>query len=164
MRKIFTFLVLILLCVAGYSYWMYFRVYSEGSREGQLQKFSRKGNIFKTYEGELVQSSMRSLSTKVFYFSVSDQKIADSLESLVGRDIKLHYNEFNKSLPWRGEDYSKSASVQNGEISSGQYIVDRIDLVLPQATNYPQQVPANLPQQIAPAPQQTTPQQTVPQQ
>jgi hypothetical protein len=160
MRKILMAILFILAILAGYIYWMYFRVYSDGSRDGQLQKFSRKGNIFKTYEGELVQVSMRSLNTKVFYFSVTDQKIADSLEKLVGQEVKLHYSEYNKSLPWRGEDYTAVGATQNGDPTGGQYIVDRIDAVL-QPNYYPQQgiMPqqqATLPQQAVSAPQQQT--------
>ena len=56
MRKVtFISILVILLLVTGYTYWFYYNPYSEGSREGVLQKFSRKGNVFKTYEGEMIQ-------------------------------------------------------------------------------------------------------------
>jgi hypothetical protein len=56
MGRIFGIVVAVLLIITGIVYWNYFRVFSESNRDGTLQKFGRKGNIFKTYEGELVQN------------------------------------------------------------------------------------------------------------
>jgi hypothetical protein len=170
MRKFLGILGLILLIGAGYIYWTYYREYSSGARDGVLQKFSRKGNIFKTYEGEIVQNSLRGLSSKIFYFSVSDQKIADSLDKLVGKDMRVHYTQYQGSLPWRGDNYTKESAAQNNESDNGQYIVDRIEEVkmnfiengyYPQQgqQQQPQQQP-NQQQQIAqPQPQVAQPQQ-----
>jgi len=71
-------------------YWHYYYIYSDGNREGILFKFSYKGNIFKTYEGEIVQPGLRSIqmggvNTNNFFFSVTNKKLADSLGKITGR-------------------------------------------------------------------------------
>lgn len=130
MRKFaFLLFVLVLLFGTGYVYWFYYNSFSDGTREGILFKFSRKGNIFKTYEGEMVQPGLRSTSGGVinsnnFYFSVTDVKIADSLEKVIGKTVNVHYVQYRKSLPWRGENYNGRQNQENG-----QYIIDRIERV-----------------------------------
>lgn len=128
MRKIvFISILVMLLLGTGYVYWFYYNPYSEGSREGVLQKFSRKGNIFKTYEGEMIQLGFGQRGTafnaQYFYFSADDPMVADSLENCLGKKVRLHYVQYRKTLPWRGENYNK----QNAE--KGQYVVDRIERV-----------------------------------
>lgn len=100
-----TFLIILF---GTWIYWSYFFTYSDGYRAGLLQKFSRKGNIFKTYEGEMVLSSVESnknvaIASEKFLFSVADKKIALQLDTVQGRNISVHYTQKNKTLPWRGE-------------------------------------------------------------
>jgi hypothetical protein len=129
MRKvIFLSILFLLLFGAGYIYWFYYNSFSDGTRDGVLYKFSRKGNIFKTYEGEMVQPGLRSvqggtINTNNFFFSVSDVKLADTLDKCIGKSVKVHYIQYRKSLPWRGENYNG----KNQE--NGQYIIDRIENV-----------------------------------
>ncbi|MGI8581625.1 MAG: hypothetical protein ACR2KX_05505 [Chitinophagaceae bacterium] len=90
--------------------------YSDGNRAGRLIKFSNKGYIFKTYEGELNLGGINTtnggiLINNMWQFSVSDKSVADSLSTLEGKDVTLHYREKIKALPWRGES---------------RYIVDKI--------------------------------------
>ncbi|RYD58995.1 MAG: hypothetical protein EOP56_01835 [Sphingobacteriales bacterium] len=131
MRSIIVLSILVIvLGIVGYGYWFYYNPYSDGYREGVLQKFSRKGNVFKTHEGELIQLGFGQrnggyLNAQYFYFSVDDNKIADSLERSIGKIVKVHYNQYRRSLPWRGENYDKV----NPE--RGQYIVDGIADVRP---------------------------------
>ncbi|MFZ4520544.1 MAG: hypothetical protein ACOYNC_02495 [Bacteroidales bacterium] len=96
-------LVLVIFC-----FWKYSFTYSEGNRSGLLQKFSYKGTIFKTYEGELILSSVKSsqdvsLASEKFHFSVPDKALAEQLLKLEGTTVVLHYKEKNGTLPWRGE-------------------------------------------------------------
>ncbi len=117
---VITILVLLLIG-SGYFYWKYYFTYSDGNRTGLLQKFSRKGNLFKTYEGELVLNSLTSsssmpLSAEKFYFSVDKQPVADKLMGLEGQKVILHYEEKKGALAWRGDSY---------------YIVDSVKLVAP---------------------------------
>ncbi|HMN32624.1 MAG: hypothetical protein IT215_02205 [Chitinophagaceae bacterium] len=128
MKKIIFLSVLIGgLFLSGYVYWFYYNIYSDGIRDGVLYKFSRKGNVFKTYEGELIQPGLRasqrgtSINTNNFNFSVLDEVIADSLQAVIGKTVKLHYIQYRKNLPWRGENYNSN----NQE--NGQYIIDRIE-------------------------------------
>jgi hypothetical protein len=100
-----TFVVLI---IGAYIYWSFFFTFSDGYRAGLLQKFSRKGNIFKTYEGEMILSSVQSnknvaLASEKFIFSVSDLDVALQLEQMQGKNVVVHYTQKNNTLPWRGE-------------------------------------------------------------
>lgn len=128
-KTVFLFILVLLLLGTGYVYWFYYNSFSDGSREGILFKFSRKGNIFKTYEGEMVQPGLRSagarINTNNFFFSVTDVKIADSLNKVIGKSVSVHYIQYRKSLPWRGDNYN--GMNQNQE--NGQYIIDRIEKV-----------------------------------
>lgn len=124
LKTIFIAIFVILLAVTGYVYWYYYNPYSDGYREGVLQKFSRKGNVFKTYEGEMIQLGFgqrgAAINSQYYYFSVSDEQLADSLEHCLGKIVKLHYTQYRRSLPWRGENYDKTNA------DKGQYMVDGI--------------------------------------
>ena len=95
-RILYWFIFIFLLFIAAFVYWKYFFTYSDGYRAGLLQKFSRKGTIFKTYEGEIILSSVQSnkdvvLASEKFLFSVKDTKIVNQLDSIQGRFIVIHY-------------------------------------------------------------------------
>ena len=113
-------LVLILSLIV---YFRYYFVYSEGTRVGILYKFSRKGTIFKTYEGEVMLPGIRnkykesSMSSNMFYFSVTDEALARKLMNSQGMEIELQYVYYNRPLPWRGDSY---------EGEKGQYIVEKL--------------------------------------
>ena len=108
-KKIYTWAVVILLLVfAIFIYWKYFFTYSEGNRAGLLQKFSYRGQLFKTWEGEMILSSVKSsqnvtLASEKFMFSVTDKQFAEKLFHLEGRFITVHYMEKNGKLFWRGD-------------------------------------------------------------
>lgn len=116
-RKFFRiFLILLLLIGGGYFYWKYYYTYSTGNRYGLLQKFSHKGNLFKTYEGEMILSSIKGnynvpIASEKFFFSVVDKNVAVQLMNAQGKFVTVHYNEKNGALSWRGDT---------------QYIVDSI--------------------------------------
>lgn len=102
------FSIIIILILGLFIWWKYFYTYSDGYRTGLVQKLSHKGNLFKTYEGELVLSSIAStssvtLASEKFYFSVSNDSIATLLQTYEGRQAKLHYEQKNGKLFWRGE-------------------------------------------------------------
>ena len=81
MRKIISIIsVVVVLILAVFIFWKYFYTYSEGNRTGMLQKFSYKGNVFKTYEGELVLNSIimnstTAMASEKFYFTVIIMRI-----------------------------------------------------------------------------------------
>ena len=72
--------------------------YSEGERAGVLQKFSRKGWLCKTYEGELAQYVVGGVAPQIWTFSTSDSKVAQELFKAVGQQVQVHYTE-HRGLP-----------------------------------------------------------------
>jgi hypothetical protein len=119
MAKVVSIVVLILLLVfGGWFYWKYYFTYSDGNRTGLLQKFSRKGNVFKTYEGEMVLNSVISNNTspmtmEKFFFSVEDKNVASKMTGFEGKRVVLHYEEKNGALFWRGDTRYIVDSVSN---------------------------------------------------
>ncbi|MBR4883048.1 MAG: hypothetical protein IKU18_04135, partial [Bacteroidales bacterium] len=66
-----------------------------------------KGVLFKTYEGKLIQSGIRSqkagtIQSYEFEFSVEDPQLARELMTKGGETLELHYKEYFGALPWRG--------------------------------------------------------------
>ena len=108
-RKFFKWLIsLIVIVLIIFFYWKYFYTYSDGYRAGLLQKFSRKGTIFKTYEGELVLSSVSGnnstvIASEKFHFSVKSDSLAARMDTLQGRPVIVHYREKNSPVFWRGD-------------------------------------------------------------
>lgn len=108
-KRIFNWMLGILLVLfAVFIYFKYFFTYSEGYRAGLLQKFSHKGVVFKTYEGELILSSVAStanvaIASEKFLFSVLRKDINISYDTLQGRNVIVHYIEKRGGVPWRGD-------------------------------------------------------------
>jgi hypothetical protein len=67
--------------------------YAEGDRAGVLQKFSRKGWVCKTYEGELALYVVSGVAPEIWTFSVRDEAVAKRLETLVGDRVRVHYTQ-----------------------------------------------------------------------
>ena len=100
------FIFLVFAFGAFWVYWSYFNVYSDGERTGFFVKLSRKGNLFKTYEGEMNIGSSTQIgvsSGQAFVFSVENSKLADSLMAIQGKNLSLQYMEYRGTLPWRGD-------------------------------------------------------------
>jgi len=108
-KKVFRWTMYILaILLISFVYFKYFFTYSEGYRAGLLQKFSNKGLIFKTYEGELILSSVSSTSnvaiaSEKFQFSVLKKDISPMFDTLQGRNVIVHYYEKKGTVPWRGD-------------------------------------------------------------
>jgi uncharacterized protein YxeA len=106
-KTIIALVVLILL--AGFFYQRYYFVFGEGAKAGTMNYFVKKGYMFKTYEGRLIQSGIRAapaqggnISSNEFVFSVTDEKVAQELSKNAGSYLELHYKEYLHALPWRG--------------------------------------------------------------
>ena len=98
----------LILILVSFIYFKYFFTYSEGYRAGLLQKFSNKGVVFKTYEGELILSSVSStsnvaLASEKFQFSVLKKDVSPMFDTLQGRNVIVHYIEKKGIVPWRGD-------------------------------------------------------------
>ena len=84
---------IIILLLAAFIYWRFYFVYSEGAKAGILNTFQQKGFLFKTYEGNLIQSGFKANVQSIeFEFSVEDEKVAEVLNQNSGREINVHYN------------------------------------------------------------------------
>lgn len=127
MRKVIIIILSIIfvgLLIFGYI-WYYVPYSDSGVKAGILNNVKHKGIIFKTYEGELIQSGFRpgqqGLQSNEFQFSVDNKELAIKLMSMSGQNVKLHYKEYFGALPWRG--YTK-------------FIVDSIVAVEPASPAY----------------------------
>ena len=105
LKKIaFWSITVIIVVISVFIYFKYEFTYSKGYRAGLLQKFSEKGMVFKTYEGEMVLSSVQSdanvaIASEKFLFSVTDKTVAKSMEQIQGRRVVVHYMEKKGALP-----------------------------------------------------------------
>jgi hypothetical protein len=86
-------LLLIAVVLAAYFWATLTWSYSTGERAGWVQKFSRKGWICKTWEGEMAMVSMPGAATEKFFFTVWDDPVAEQINRLMGRRVALHYQQ-----------------------------------------------------------------------
>ena len=99
--------IALVLILSGYLYFQFYFVFGEGVKSGELNYLVKKGYVFKTYEGKLIQSGFKAqapgtIQSYEFKFSVEDKAIADSLMRCSGKNVELHYKEYLEPLPWRG--------------------------------------------------------------
>ena len=112
--------------------------YSSGERAGWVQKFSRKGWICKTWEGELAMITMPGAAQEKFYFTVWDDQIARQINEAMGKRVSLHYDEkvglptscFGETRHW----VNKVTVVQDVPLVPG--------IAVPQAAPHPATPPA----------------------
>ena len=91
-RFIAALLVIVLLAAAYF--WLALQwSYSSGERAGWVQKFSHKGWVCKTWEGELALVSLPGSSVEKFYFTVHNNAIAKEVSAATGKRVTLHYEE-----------------------------------------------------------------------
>jgi hypothetical protein len=99
----------VILIIGGiFIYWKYFYTYSEGYRAGLLQKFSSKGTLFKTYEGEMILSSVSSsrdvaIASEKFLFTLANKELVRQFDTLQGDVVIVHYKQKNATIFWRGD-------------------------------------------------------------
>ncbi len=105
---IFTFLFVIL-GLTAFFYFRYYYVFGEGVKSGDLNYVMRKGYVFKTYEGKIIQNGLKSAPTNggtiqsnEFVFSIEDENVAQELSKMSNRTVDLYYKEYFHTLPWRG--------------------------------------------------------------
>jgi hypothetical protein len=100
-------LLVLVVILAVVFWWRYYFVFGEGVKAGNLNFFVRKGVVFKTYEGRLIQDGFKTaspgaLQSNEFEFSVANDSVAAILDRSSGKIVELRYKEYNHSLPWRG--------------------------------------------------------------
>jgi len=120
MRKLRNFiLLLIAAAVLGFALWTFVALtwaYSRGDRVGYVQKFSQKGWVFKTWEGDLAMVNMPGALSEMFQFSVRDDSVAQRIQEYLGRRVRLSYEE-HVGLPvsWFAETRYFVVAVQPAE-------------------------------------------------
>ena len=87
------FLLVAAVLFAGYTWVTLTWSYSSGERAGYIQKFSRKGWVCKTWEGELAMVAVPGSMPEKFYFSVRDDAVAAQINQAMGRRIVLNYDQ-----------------------------------------------------------------------
>jgi len=94
LRRLFLLVTLVVLAAAGlYLAFVLKWSYSSGERAGWVQKFSRKGWICKTWEGELIMVSLPGSLPEKFLFTVREEAVAARINQAVGQRVNLHYEE-----------------------------------------------------------------------
>lgn len=108
-RKVLKWFVFIILLIGAIGFWWkyYYPFGKGGVKSGYLNYVVYKGQLFKTYEGKLIQQGIRSkaigtLQSNEFEFSIKNKRIYDVLKLNSGKYFDLQYNEYNGTLPWRG--------------------------------------------------------------
>ena len=126
-KKILLWIIVGLVLAAGaFVYFRFYFVFGDGVKAGELNLFTYKGYVFKTYEGRLIQAGFKgsvpktggtaTIQSYIFDFSVNDEEVANELMKCSGKNVEVHYKEYLGALPWRG--YEKS--IVDGIISVGQ--------------------------------------------
>ena len=115
------FVAVVVLGLVLFFFVRYYWVFGDGVKAGTLNYVVRKGYVFKTFEGELIQTGIQSkapnsMQSNEFTFSVDNAEVAKKLELASGQLVQLHYKEYVGAIPWRG--YSK-------------YVVDSIVSIQP---------------------------------
>lgn len=82
-----------LVALTLYTLVMYNWSYSQGERSGILRKFSKKGWICKTWEGELAMTTVPGVMPELWAFTVRNDSVARTVTAALGREVVLHYSE-----------------------------------------------------------------------
>lgn len=101
--------IVIVLSLASFIFFKFFFVYSEGVNEGDINYFQKEGFLFKTYEGKMIQTGVKSIKgaqgtiqSNEFKFSVESEAVATQLNEMSSEGVKLHWKRYLGTLPWRG--------------------------------------------------------------
>jgi len=86
-------IVIVVLLLAAYLWLVLHWSYSDGERAGYVQKFSRKGWLCKTWEGDLAMVNLPGQPAEIFSFSVRDDAVAAQINAEMGKRVALHYDQ-----------------------------------------------------------------------
>ncbi|MDP5238685.1 hypothetical protein Q9Q94_04050 [Uliginosibacterium sp. 31-16] len=86
-------LAVVVLLAAAYTWLSLSYDYSDGERAGYVQKFSRKGWVCKTWEGDLALVNLPGQPAEIFTFSVRDDAVATQINALMGKRVTLTYEQ-----------------------------------------------------------------------
>ena len=129
MKTIKKILIVVLVLAVAVLAFLYFGIYSEGHRAGIIMKVSKKGTIFKTWEGQMNLETFGAIKTdnivsETFSFSIEkgNPELIDQLNAaaLSGDRINLEYKERYIRVPWRGDSKYFAIGVERGPGSSNK--------------------------------------------
>lgn len=110
--------LVVIVGLTAFIFFKFFFVYSEGVNEGDINYFQKEGFVFKTYEGKMIQTGVKSIKgaqgtiqSNEFKFSVEDENVAQRLNEVSNMGVRLHWKRYLGVLPWRG---------------NSQYVVDSV--------------------------------------
>ncbi len=93
LRALLVGLAGVVVLFAAYLWFVLAWSYSDGERAGYVQKFSKKGVIVKTWEGELTMVVMPGTTAEKFLFTVRDDAVAGEVNRTLGKRVALTYEE-----------------------------------------------------------------------
>lgn len=103
-----TIAIIVAAALAGFLYFKFWWVFSDGTKTGELNSLTYTGYLFKTYEGEIIltgygtKNANGTVQSKNFKFSVANKDVAQELKNMTGQRVTVHYKEYKGTLPWRG--------------------------------------------------------------
>ena len=96
-------LIALILIFTVFFFVRFYWVFGSGTKAGTLNTFMKKGYVFKTYEGKIIQSGFRqNIQCIEFNFSVANEEVAEILLHNAGKEVEVHYKEYFGAIPWRG--------------------------------------------------------------
>ena len=119
--------VVSVIAILGLALFIFFKfcfVYAEGVNEGDINYFQKEGFIFKTYEGKMIQTGLKSSKTQgsiqsnEFKFSVDDKRVAEKINEGSNTGVKLHWKRYLGTLPWRGNSQFIVDSIYSTQLGS----------------------------------------------
>ena len=91
-------LAVIVVVLAGVTWFSLAYTYADGERAGYVQKFSRRGWLCKTWEGEMAMVTQPGTVSEKFLFTVRDDNVAKVLNTSIGKRVAIHYEQ-HKWIP-----------------------------------------------------------------
>lgn len=123
-KLIWSIIIIVFVSLVIFIYWKFYFVYAEGTKAGQLNTFQKKGMVFKTWEGKVIQSGFRAnVQSNEFDFSVTSESVAEQLLRCSGKEVELHYKRYIGALPWRGLERNIVDSVYEVRSTSPETII-----------------------------------------
>jgi len=92
-RTLFFGVLALAVLLVAYTWFVLAWSYSRGERAGFVQKFSKKGLVFKTWEGELLMVTLPGVMPERWAFTVRDDAVAARINELMGKRIALSYEQ-----------------------------------------------------------------------
>lgn len=120
-------IIILLLGLGIFTYIKWFYVFSDGTKTGQLNRISKTGYVFKTYEGDMIllgygnRGAGGTVQSNEFKFSAVNSEVYEQLREYTGRRVTVHYKEYFGTLPWRGYEKSIVDKVELADESSYPY-------------------------------------------